>query len=237
MIGDKGKEARVHHVFERVAENYDQMNTVISFQQHKRWRKDTMKRMQVQAGNDILDVCCGTGDWTLALAEATGSTGNVIGIDFSENMLAAAKKKAAEQKTKIEWMQGNAMALPFADNTFDIVTIGFGLRNVPDLVTVLKEMQRVVKPGGKVVCLETSQPTLIGWRQLYYAYFRFIMPLLGKLFAKSYQEYSWLQESARDFPGKEELSHYFQSAGLTNIVVKSYSGGTVAMHLGYKPTN
>ena len=128
--------------------------------------------MQVQAGNDILDVCCGTGDWTLALAEATGSTGNVIGIDFSENMLAAAKKKAAEQKTKIEWMQGNAMALPFADNTFDIVTIGFGLRNVPDLVTVLKEMQRVVKPGGKVVCLETSQPTLIGWRQLYYAYFR-----------------------------------------------------------------
>ena len=125
MIGDKGKEARVHHVFERVAENYDQMNTVISFQQHKRWRKDTMKRMQVQAGNDILDVCCGTGDWTLALAEATGSTGNVIGIDFSENMLAAAKKKAAEQKTKIEWMQGNAMALPFADNTFDVVTIGF----------------------------------------------------------------------------------------------------------------
>ncbi|GAB7311267.1 hypothetical protein EGB_26170 [Enterococcus gallinarum] len=152
-------------------------------------------------------------------------------------MSAAAKKKAAEQKTKIEWMQGNAMALPFVDNTFDAVTIGFGLRNVPDLVTVLKEMQRVVKPGGKVVCLETSQPTLIGWRHLYYAYFRFIMPLLGKLFAKSYQEYSWLQESARSFPGKEELARYFQSAGLTNIVVKSYSGGTVAMHLGYKSTN
>ena len=115
------------------------------------------------------------------------------------------------------------MALPFADNTFDVVTIGFGLRNVPDLVTVLKKCSGR-KPSGKVVCLETSQPTLIGWRQLYYAYFRFIMPLLGKLFAKSYQEYSWLQESARDFPGKEELSHYFQSAGLTNIVVKSYSG-------------
>ena len=173
----------------------------------------------------------------MALAEATGSTGNVIGIDFSGEYVGCGKEKAAEQKTKIEWMQGNAMALPFADNTFDVVTIGFGLRNVPDLVTVLKEMQRVVKPSGKVVCLETSQPTLIGWRQLYYAYFRFIMPLLGKLFAKSYQEYSWLQESARDFPGKEELSHYFQSAGLTNIVVKSYSGGTVAMHLGYKPTN
>ncbi|WP_291291817.1 demethylmenaquinone methyltransferase [Enterococcus sp.] len=235
MIGDKGKEARVHHVFESVAENYDQMNTVISFQQHKHWRKDTMKRMQVQAGSDILDVCCGTGDWALALAAATGPTGKVIGIDFSENMLAVAKKKAAEQKTKVEWMQGNAMALPFADNSFDVVTIGFGLRNVPDLLTVLKEMQRVVKPEGKVVCLETSQPTLIGWRQLYYGYFRYIMPLLGKLFVKRYQEYSWLQESARDFPGKEALTRYFQSAGLTKITVKSYSGGTVAMHLGYKP--
>src|SRR5690625_7392354 len=97
------------------------------------------------------------------------------------------------------------MELTFGYNSFYYVTIGFGLRNVPDYVTVLNEMYRVVKPGGKVVCLETSQPTLIGFRQLYYLYFRYIMPLLGRLFAKSYKEYSWLQESARDFPDKKEL--------------------------------
>jgi demethylmenaquinone methyltransferase/2-methoxy-6-polyprenyl-1,4-benzoquinol methylase len=100
---------------------------------------------------------------------------------------------------------------------------------------VLKEMYRVAKPGGKVVCLETSQPTLIGFRQLYYFYFRFIMPLFGKIFAKSYEEYSWLQESARDFPGMEELAQMFRDAGFVNIEVKPYTFGVAAMHLGYKP--
>lgn len=126
------------------------------------------------------------------------------------------------------------MELPFDDNTFDYVTIGFGLRNVPDYMTVLKEMYRVVKPGGKVVCLETSQPTLIGFRQGYYLYFRFIMPLFGKLFAKSYKEYSWLQESAKDFPGKTELKQMFLDAGFSHVEMKSYTGGVAAMHMGFK---
>lgn len=106
------------------------------------------------------------------------------------------------------------MELPFPDNTFDYVTIGFGLRNVPDYLTVLKEMARVVKPGGQVVCLETSQPEMFGFKQLYFLYFRFIMPMFGKLFAKSFKEYSWLQESAREFPGMKELAALFEEAGL-----------------------
>ncbi|MEK5442052.1 MULTISPECIES: demethylmenaquinone methyltransferase [unclassified Fredinandcohnia] len=232
---EQSKEQRVHHVFEKIYKNYDQMNSVISFQQHKAWRKDTMKRMDVQKGSSALDLCCGTADWTIALAEAVGPNGKVVGLDFSKNMLKIGQEKVVNlQLDQVKLVHGNAMELPFEDNSFDYVTIGFGLRNVPDYMTVLKEMQRVVKPGGKVVCLETSQPTMIGFRQLYFFYFRFIMPVFGKLFAKSYQEYSWLQESARDFPGMKELANMFREAGLKDIEVKPYTLGVAAMHLGYK---
>lgn len=231
----QSKEERVHHVFEKIYENYDQMNSVISFQQHKAWRKDTMKRMNVQKGSKALDVCCGTADWTIALADAVGPSGEVVGLDFSKNMLKIGQEKIeALSLNQVELIHGNAMELPFEDNTFDYVTIGFGLRNVPDYMQVLKEMHRVVKPGGKVVCLETSQPTLIGFKQMYFFYFRFIMPVFGKLFAKSYNEYSWLQESARDFPGMNELAKMFEAAGLKNVKVKPYTGGVAAMHMGVK---
>jgi demethylmenaquinone methyltransferase / 2-methoxy-6-polyprenyl-1,4-benzoquinol methylase len=227
------KEEKVHHVFEKIYNNYDKMNSVISFQQHIRWRSDTMKRMNVQKGSKALDVCCGTADWTIALAEAVGPSGEVFGLDFSKNMLKIGEEKVQHLK-QVELIHGNAMELPFPDNSFDYVTVGFGLRNVPDIMQVLKEMHRVVKPGGQVVCLETSQPTLIGYKQLYYFYFRFIMPLVGKLFAKSYQEYSWLQESARNFPGMKELANMFKQAGLENVTYKPYTGGVAAVHIGFK---
>ena len=165
-----------------------------------------MKRMKIDKNSSALDVCTGTGDWAIAMANAVGADGKVIGLDFSKNMLKVAiDKKEHEALKQLEFIHGNAMELPFEDNTFDYVTIGFGLRNVPDYLTVLKEMHRVVKPGGIVVCLETSQPTLIGFRQGYYLYFRFLMPMFGKLFAKSYDEYAWLHESAKDFPDKYAL--------------------------------
>ncbi|BAC13745.1 demethylmenaquinone methyltransferase [Oceanobacillus iheyensis] len=229
------KEERVHHVFENIYSKYDSMNSIISFQRHKSWRKDTMKRMNVQAGETALDVCCGTGDWSISLSEAVGQTGKVIGLDFSKNMLSIAKQKKQDlQLNQLELVHGNAMELPYEENSFDYVTIGFGLRNVPDYMTVLEEMYRVVKPGGKVVCIETSQPTLIGYRQAYYFYFKFIMPILGKLIAKSYKEYSWLQESAKDFPGKKELKEMFLNAGFDKVEMKSYTGGVAAMHMGFK---
>lgn len=231
----QSKEQRVHHVFEKISDNYDKMNSVISFQQHIKWRKDTMKRMNVQPGSKALDVCCGTADWTIALADAVGPNGKVVGLDFSKNMLKVGVEKVKELGLKqVELIHGNAMELPFPDNTFDYVTIGFGLRNVPDYLQVLKEMQRVVKPGGIVVCLETSQPTLFGYKQLYYFYFRFIMPMFGKLLAKSYNEYAWLHESARDFPGMKELARMFEQAGLTEVKYKPYSGGAAAVHIGKK---
>ncbi len=237
MMGQT-KEERVHQVFESIYKKYDVMNSVISFQRHKAWRKDTMKRMDVKSGNAALDVCCGTADWTIALAEAAGPTGKVEGLDFSENMLKVGQKKVDERNLKqVTLTHGNAMDLPYEDNQFDYVTIGFGLRNVPDYMQALREMYRVVKPGGMVVCLETSQPTIPIFKQLYFFYFQRIMPLFGKLFAKSYDEYSWLQESTMNFPNREKLAQMFREAGFSNVEVKSYSGGVCAMHLGIKQEN
>ncbi|PLS02125.1 demethylmenaquinone methyltransferase [Neobacillus cucumis] len=231
----QSKEQRVHNVFEKISDNYDKMNSVISFQQHIKWRKDTMRRMNVQPGSKALDVCCGTADWTIALAEAVGPAGKVTGLDFSQNMLNVGKEKVKDLGLEqVTLIHGNAMELPFPDNSFDYVTIGFGLRNVPDYLQVLKEIYRVLKPGGMAVCLETSQPTLIGYKQLYYFYFRFIMPLFGKLLAKSYREYAWLHESARDFPGMRELAKLFERAGFNDVKYKPYSGGAAAVHIGKK---
>ena len=232
----QSKEERVHDVFEKIYKRYDVMNSVISFQRHKAWRQYTMQVMDVKQGEAALDVCCGTCDWTIALARAVGKDGKVYGLDFSQNMLSIGEEKIkALNLDQVKLVHGNAMQLPFADNTFDYVTIGFGLRNVPDYLQVLREMTRVVRPGGKVVCLETSQPTTFGVRQLYVLYFRYIMPILGKMLAKSYKEYSWLQESASTFPGMQELARMFEQAGLEKVQVKPFTFGVAAMHVGYKP--
>ncbi|WAA10558.1 demethylmenaquinone methyltransferase [Fervidibacillus albus] len=234
----KTKEEKVHDVFEHISNKYDRMNSIISFRQHIRWRKDAMKRMRVEKGKKALDCCCGTADWTMALSEAVGPSGKVFGLDFSKNMLAVGERKIKEKGiSNTTLLYGNAMDLPFDDNTFDYVTIGFGLRNVPDAEKVLGEMYRVLKPGGVVACLETSQPTIIGFKQIYYFYFRYIMPFFGKLFAKSYEQYSWLQESAREFPNAKKLAAMFQNAGFKDVTYKLYFGGVAALHLGYKGQN
>ena len=229
----KTKEQRVHEVFEKISGNYDKMNSVISFQQHKKWREDTMSRMNVQKGSTTLDVCCGTADWTISMGQAVGPEGKAIGLDFSQNMLNVGydKVKAFPQ---IELIHGNAMELPYPDSTFDYITIGFGLRNVPDYMQVLKEINRVLKPGGMFVCLETSQSELPGYKQLFRFYFKYVMPVFGKLFAKSYKEYSWLQESAEDFPGMKELAKMIEQAGFVQVEYKPYSGGAAARHIGMK---
>lgn len=229
------KEDRVYRVFQNISQQYDRMNSIISFRQHIRWRKDTMKRMNVQKGKTALDVCCGTADWTIALSEAVGPEGEVIGLDFSEKMLAIGREKLQQhgiQNAKL--IHGNAMELPFEDNCFDYVTIGFGLRNVPDYEHVIREMYRVLKPGGVVACLDTSHPVIFGFKQVYYLYFRYIMPFFGKLFAKSYEEYSWLHESTMEFPDAKTLASLFEANGFTDVQYKLYFGGVAALHLGKK---
>lgn len=232
---DSNSKSHVHSVFERIAPKYDLMNDLISFRRHKAWRKFTMKKMNVLPGQTALDLCCGTCDWTIALAEAS-VTGKVIGLDFSQNMLdiGAAKVDKLALSDQISLVQGNAMSLPFQDNSFDYVTIGFGLRNVPDYLQVLQEMRRVVKPGGKVVCLEVSKPTWQPFKGMYNFYFGRILPLMGKLVAKSFKEYKWLPESLKMFPGRKQLAELFEQAGLEQVNAYPLTGGVAALHMGTK---
>ncbi|SDZ10738.1 demethylmenaquinone methyltransferase [Thermoactinomyces sp. DSM 45892] len=229
------KEKFVHGVFQSIAKDYDRMNTLLSFRRHKAWRKFAMKKMNVQPGQTALDICCGTCDWTLALAEASGN-GKVVGLDFSSNMLEIGRQKVQDsgRVDQIELIQGNAMSLPFEDSSFDYVTIGFALRNVPDYVQVLKEMKRVVKPGGLVVSLELSKPTWKPFRKLYYFYFQRLLPLLGKLFANRYEQYSWLPESLIAFPDYVELASVMKNEVGLEVDVYPLSAGITALHVGRK---
>lgn len=231
----KSKEQFVHEVFESIAPKYDLMNDITSFRRHKAWRKFTMRKMDVQRGQTALDLCCGTCDWTISLAQAS-DTGRIVGLDFSQNMLEVGKRKvtSAGLQQQINLIQGNAMSLPFEDNSFDYVTIGFGLRNVPDLHQVLKEMRRVVKPGGKVVCLELSKPTWQPFKGIYYFYFQKVLPLLGKLIANRYEQYRWLPESLAVFPDHKQLATIFRETGLKEVEVYALFGGIAALHIGDK---
>jgi len=232
---NKPKEQFVHSVFESIAGKYDLMNDILSFRRHKAWRKFTMKKMGMKRGDSAVDLCCGTCDWSIALAEAT-QTGKVVGLDFSAGMLEVGRRKVEERslQDRISLVQGNAMELPFEDNAFDYATIGFGLRNVPDPVQVLNEMKRVVKPGGMVVCLELSKPMKQPFKSIYYFYFRNLLPLLGKLFAKRYEQYKWLPESLAMFPDREQLATIFRETGLQKVESFPLTGGIAALHIGLK---
>jgi demethylmenaquinone methyltransferase/2-methoxy-6-polyprenyl-1,4-benzoquinol methylase len=231
----KSKEEFVHSVFESIAPKYDLMNDILSFRRHKAWRNFTMKKIQVKPGNTAIDLCCGTCDWTISLAKASG-TGMMVGLDFSQNMLdyGAAKIREGGLDKQITLIRGNAMQLPYEDNSFDYATIGFALRNVPDLVKVIEEMQRVVKPGGMVVSLELSKPTWQPFKGLYYFYFKHVLPLLGKLIAKSYEQYKWLPESLIHFPDYKQLADIFRTTGLTHVEAYPLTGGIAALHIGIK---
>lgn len=237
MVDFPSKEEKVHYVFSRIAKHYDLMNSVLSFRRHKAWRKFAMSRMQLKPGQSALDVAAGTGDWTIALAKAVGPEGRVVGVDFCREMLDCAIPKVAEAgvSKQVQLLQGNAMDLPFADHTFDCATIGFALRNVPDVLHVLKEMTRVVKPGGMVVSLELSKPIWPPFSKLYYWYFEKILPAIGSLAAKDRVSYQWLPESLKDFPDARELAKIFTEAGMEKVRFWLLTGGIAAVHIGYKP--
>lgn len=230
------KEQYVLQVFESIAPKYDLMNSVLSFRMHKLWRRFAMKKLCLSSGGQALDLCCGTGDWTISLARAVGPDGHVYGLDFSPNMLEIGQKKVVEAglANQVTLVEGNAMDLPFPDNTFDAVTIGFALRNVPDVKQVLKEMVRVTKPGGQVVSLELSHPTWPVFRQVYWFYFEQILPRVAKWLTGKYEQYRWLPESLKAFPQRQELARWFEEAGCQDVQVYALTGGIAALHIGKK---
>jgi demethylmenaquinone methyltransferase/2-methoxy-6-polyprenyl-1,4-benzoquinol methylase len=233
----KDKATYVQETFNSIAKRYDLMNTLMSFGLDKGWRRKAVRTVEAKPGMHILDVCCGTGQLSMEIAGAIGASGKVTGLDFSENMLERAQESiyASPYQSVITLMQGDAMHLPFADNTFDGATVGWGLRNLPNLRLGISEMVRVVKPGSMIVSLDMAKPTLPVFKQVYWLYFDKLVPLMGKIWAGKAKAYQYLHDSAVEFPPQQELAEIFARCGLVETRYHNLLGGVVAIVSGRKP--
>jgi demethylmenaquinone methyltransferase/2-methoxy-6-polyprenyl-1,4-benzoquinol methylase len=207
-------------MFDRIAPVYDAMNRTMTVGLDRHWRRITAEAV-VRAGDTVLDACCGTGD--LAIADARAG-GQVTGLDFSERMLERARRKAPE----LQWIAGDLLAPPFEDASFDAVTVGFGVRNVDDLERALRELRRVLRPGGRLGILEITRPRGL-LSPFYRLWFDAVIPLLGKLVPGG-SAYTYLPASVRRFPGPEELSTLIAAARFDAVRHRTFAGGIVALH-------
>jgi len=233
----KNKEKYVKETFNKISEKYDFMNRLMSLGLDKLWRKKVVKIVRAKPGMKILDVCCGTGMLTIELAKEVGSSGSVIGLDFSENMLEQARKNInfLPEKHNITFVQGDALKLPFEDNSFDGATIGWGLRNLSSAMLGIQEMRRVVKPGSMVVSIDMGKPSWPIFKQLYWLAFEKVVPFLGKVGAGGKQEeYHYLYKSALAFESQQKLAKLFENCGLQNTGYIDLVGGAVSIVYGMK---
>jgi demethylmenaquinone methyltransferase/2-methoxy-6-polyprenyl-1,4-benzoquinol methylase len=229
------EEAQVRAMFDRIAGLYDHMNTVMTAGLHHRWRRRAADLAAVGSGGRVLDVATGTGDLAFELATRVGSEGEVVGTDFSERMLELARGKARSTGDgRVRFEAANALALPYRDGEFDAATVGFGARNFSDLERGLREMTRVVRPGGRVVVLEITTPTRPPLSYFFELWFDRVVPSLGRL-AGDPQAYSYLPSSVRRFPGPRELAELMSRCGLAEIRYLLTAGGIIALHVGVVP--
>jgi demethylmenaquinone methyltransferase/2-methoxy-6-polyprenyl-1,4-benzoquinol methylase len=212
----------VRAMFDRIAPVYDAMNRVMTAGLDQRWRRATARAV-VGPGDSVLDACCGTGDLAVAAAEQGG---RVTGLDFSERMLERARRKAPT----LDWVEGDLLALPFGDASFDAATVGFGVRNVEDLERALGELRRVLRSGGRLGILEITQPRG-ALRPFYRLWFDRIVPLLGRVLPGG-SAYTYLPASVRRFPGPDELVRMLEGAGFGDVRYRTFAAGIVAVHTG-----
>jgi demethylmenaquinone methyltransferase / 2-methoxy-6-polyprenyl-1,4-benzoquinol methylase len=253
--GDR-RAAAVNDLFASVARRYDIMNDAQSLGLHRVWKRKVVELSGARPGGQALDLCCGTGDIALALARRGVS---VVGLDFSEPMLAVARNRGkgkpqrtegAGQKAQIDdtalagdgsnprFIRGDAQQIPFPDNTFDIVTIGYGLRNLASIDAGLREMLRVTRPGGRLLILDFGKPDHALWRGIYFGYLRWIVPVLGRIICGDSEAYAYIFESLRHYPAQQEIAAKMRGAGLGRVRVFNLLGGIMSIHCAEKaPAN
>lgn len=232
----KEKVGKVGAVFDSVASKYDVMNDVMSFGIHRLWKRFTIEQSGVRTGQRVLDLAGGTGDLTARFSRMVGSDGEVVIADINGAMLRQGRARLLDEgvSSNVRYVQANAECLPFPDNYFDCITMAFGLRNVTDKQAALISMNRVLKPGGRLLVLEFSKTTAPGLKSLYDFYSFKLLPKMGKLIANDEDSYRYLAESIRMHPDQETLKGMMETAGFEDCDYFNLSGGIVALHRGYK---
>lgn len=230
------KQSKVADVFHSVAAKYDVMNDLMSFGVHRLWKRFTIDMSGVRPGNTVLDLAGGTGDLTKKFSKIVGPRGKVVLADINSSMLEVGRERLTDQGYvgNVEYVQANAECLPFADNTFDVITIAFGLRNVTDKDAALRSMTRVLKPGGRLLVLEFSKPTNPLMSKAYDLYSFTALPFMGKVVTNDSESYKYLAESIRMHPDQETLKGMMQDAGLARVTYHNMTSGVVALHRGIK---
>ncbi|MBT3672459.1 MAG: bifunctional demethylmenaquinone methyltransferase/2-methoxy-6-polyprenyl-1,4-benzoquinol methylase UbiE [Porticoccaceae bacterium] len=231
------KAGKVADVFHSVANNYDLMNDLMSAGVHRLWKRMTIEMSGVRSGNKVLDIAGGTGDLAAKFSRIVGKDGYVVLADINESMLKVGRDRLMDLGVvdNVKFSQSDAQHLPFPDNTFDVITIAFGLRNVTDKELALKSMLRVLKPGGRLLVLEFSKPGNPVLSKIYDTYSFSILPKLGKLFADDAESYQYLAESIRMHPDQQTLMGMMDDVGFANTDFHNMTGGVVALHRGVKP--
>jgi len=235
------RSAKVHALFNQIANRYDLINDLQSFALHRRWKHRLIALANLKPGAAVLDVCCGTADLALAMAAENAT---VAGLDFSEAMLQVAQKRAREEPAAAgpksctpnpNFIRGDAQRIPFCNDAFEVVTIGYGLRNLSHWETGLSEMFRVCKPGGRLLVLDFGKPHNPVWRIIYYAYLRVIVPILGRAFAGSWNAYAYILESLKHYPAQQGVAQQMRLLGMDQVKVINLIGGAMSINYGEKP--
>ena len=228
--------AKVNDLFAAIARRYDLLNDLQSFGLHRRWKRRVVELAAVQSGNRALDLCCGTGDLALALARRGAE---VTGLDFSPAMLEIAKARQRRnfksQISNLKFMRGDAQQIPFPDASFDIVTVGYGLRNLTRWEKGLDEMHRVARPGARLVVLDFGKPGNALWRAIYFGHLRCSVPLVGRLFCGNADAYAYILESLKHYPAQLAVAEKMRELKLVNVRVINLLGGAMAINYGEKP--
>ena len=236
-LSEAEKAERVRRHFDSVAYRYDVMNTLLSLGIHYLWKRKAVHLLDLDAGSRVLDVCGGTGDLSILADRSIGHSGQVVLCDINWDMMAAGRSKRtnAAARRRIRYVQGDAEQIPFPDDTFDAVMVGFAVRNITHMKQAFKEMVRVLRPAGKFLCLEFSRPVW-GWFRWLYDFYSFnVMPALGKAIAGDKKAYTCLPETIRQFLLPHELSEIFEEAGLSRIRYRLLTNGIAVAHIGFKP--